>query len=121
MVQDEDFIKSFVTTAGVLQHTFYKLHASATESNELNITLENNQPGGGHQPQSQLQHQQPRLQSHFDGGQQQQQQQAASSSSSAAGPQQQQQQYELLNQFDAALPNTYPTTIQVRYCCSSQK
>ena len=34
-------VDSFILDTGVLQHTFYKLHASATETmSELNITLE---------------------------------------------------------------------------------
>ena len=46
--------KNFFSFSGVLQHTFYKMNAgsSAGESNELNITLDNNQQ----QQQQQQQH-----------------------------------------------------------------
>lgn len=39
-------------SSGVLQHTFYKMHSSGTESNELNITLEHH---NNHQHQQQHQ------------------------------------------------------------------
>ena len=38
---DEPDAAKYVWKMCVLQHTFYKMHASA-ETNELNITLENN-------------------------------------------------------------------------------
>ena len=38
---DEPDSAKYVWKMCVLQHTFYKMHASA-ETNELNITLENN-------------------------------------------------------------------------------
>lgn len=44
---DEADSAKYVWKMCVLQHTFYKMHASATESNELNITLEHPQPGSG--------------------------------------------------------------------------
>lgn len=84
---------------GVLQHTFYKLHASAAESNELNITLEQQQQQQQQHPAAQQHQQHPAYQY---GDQQYQQPQSS--------------------QFDIVLTDApgstvpaYPTTIQVGY------
>ena len=88
----------------MLQHTFYKLHSSATESNELNITLENTGGPPMAMPPTAAPGQQ---QQHFHGMQQQQQ-----PPPNMFSPQQQQQDI-VLHDPNSGLP-AYPTTIQVR-------
>ena len=107
---DEPDSAKYVWKMCVLQHTFYKMHASA-ETNELNITLENNthqiQPpdhaGLMHQQQANSQ----QIQHQFQ--QQQQQQQppirGQPHHQAAAG------QFELMLEH-GGLANAFPTTIQ---------
>ena len=45
---DESDSAKYVWKMCVLQHTFYKMHSSATDSNELNITLENHHQQPSH-------------------------------------------------------------------------
>ena len=51
---DEADSAKYVWKMCVLQHTFYKMHASVTESNELNITLEHQHPTAANNSNSSL-------------------------------------------------------------------